>query len=400
MRIRNLIGPALCLAMISLSGCGDDAPQPTQPTTTKISGLASKGPIKTGKVKVYAIRNGVEDTSAPIGQALTDDRGNYSVDCGSYKGPVLIEVTGGSFEDEASGDAVTLKAPLRAIISDASTGSKTVAITPLTEMAYKKAKGGGEYTVASIDEANAQISAMFRISDIVATLPVSGGASDDQKTRDEQKKYAAACGSFSQLVNDNRNSGESLDDALARHLSEIGDEVEHNGGISDDTRNRINYAMTGFNNSGRNQTGGTANPIPVPTGGLLKLRTAGASGTIGGIDVTVNLPAGVTVKADANTGETASGAVSISGSAAVGSNKLSSAKFTPASGGNPARLKIILINTSGFGQGGEFVTIRFDLTGESLPAPTAFSVTGFAATDLSASPLSGINAEPLSVAGI
>lgn len=393
-RARAIIGLALSMVITALTGCGGGGGGAAAPaaTTTKISGMASKGPIKVGTVKVYAIRSGAEDRSAPIGQGETDSGGNYSIDVGSYTGPLLVEVTGGSYTDEVSSATVALKAPIRAIISNAATGTKTVAITPLTELAYKKAQGVGAFTTASIDEANKNISDFYKLADIVSTLPVAGGADDNQK------KYAFALGAFAQYVNNNKNQGESLDDALPRLLTRIGDEMKNDGGLLPATIDGINTAITDFTNSGKNQTGITIPPIPAPTSGLLKLGTSGTADTIGAIDMTVNLPAGVIVNANATTGEVTSGVITISGVAAVGDSKLASAKFTPAAVGAPAQLHIVLINATGFGLG-EFVTVRFDLdTGGSFPTgASAFSVTGFSPKGLTGATLSGITAAPASV---
>src|SRR5512147_2222614 len=132
------------------------------------------------------------------------------------------------------------------------------------------------------------------------------------------------------------------------------------------------------------------------TGGLLKLGAVGAATTlIGGIDLRVNLPAGVTIDADPATGEAAGGAVALSGAAA--DNGLIAAKYAPASGTTPATLYIILINAAGF-HTGEFATVRFNLAeGTSLPAVGAFVITNFSAKGPDSSALSGIIAAPLSV---
>jgi hypothetical protein len=256
MRITRFIGPVLGLAVMTLSGCGGGASS-VPSTTTIISGMASKGPINAGTVKVFAVRNGTEDRTAPIGQGQTDANGNYSVDVGSFKGPVMVEVTGGSFTDEVAGVTVTLKAPLRAVFANASTGTRTVAVTPLTELACKKAKGG-QLTRATIDDANKKMATKFKLAEIVTTLPVAGGGSDDQK------KYAAACGSISQLVNSSKHSGESLDDALSRVIGEMESEIEHSGDLSDDSTTRLNAAIDDFNNSGKNKSGSTGAHVEAP----------------------------------------------------------------------------------------------------------------------------------------
>jgi hypothetical protein len=131
------------------------------------------------------------------------------------------------------------------------------------------------------------------------------------------------------------------------------------------------------------------------TAGILKLGTAGAPNLIGGIDLTVDLPAGVSVEADPKTGEAATGVVTSLGTASGGN--LTVAKYAPASGGTPARLHIIVISAGGFPVG-EFAAVRFDLAGGAgLPASDAFALTGFSAISPDGSKLGGVSAAPVSV---
>jgi hypothetical protein len=380
MKMNRLIGLVLALTVSALSGCHGGGSE-----STVISGMVSKGPVTGGTVKVYAIHDGVAATTAPIGQGTTDNIGNYTIDVGDYTGPVLVEVTGGSFTDEVSGVSFFLKATMRAVLSNAVPGGQTAAVTPLTELAYKKASGAG-LSPASIDDANAKMASFFGLTNIISTLPVAGGAGDDQK------KYAVVLAAVAQFINNNKNPSESMDDALPRLLTQLGDEVKNAGGFSIGTINSFNTAITDFGKSGRNTTGVTITPLPAPTSGLLKIRTDQSPDTIGAIDVTVSFPAGVSVSADAATGEPAAGVVTASGVAA-GNNDLVAAKFTPASGGSPAQLHAALVDVTGFGPG-EFMTIKFDVdAGGSFPASaSAFSVTGFSATGTRSGPLSGVTA--------
>src|SRR6185369_7278222 len=133
------------------------------------------------------------------------------------------------------------------------------------------------------------------------------------------------------------------------------------------------------------------------TGGLLKLGAVGTTtDLIAGMDLWVNLPAGVTVDADPSSGEAATGAVTSSG-AAGGSNSLVAAKYAPAAAGTPAMLHIVVANAAGLNPG-EFVTVRFNVAaGASFPALNAFTVANFSAKGLDSLPLSGMTAAPLSV---
>jgi hypothetical protein len=400
MKAKYLLAPVLCLAVLALTGCGSSGSNDNTAATTTIpvtssviSGIASKGPIDTGTVKVFAIRSGVTDTSVPIAQGTTDANGNFTVDAGGFTGSVMVEVTGGTFKDEVTGAVVALKAPMRTVIDVVSAGTKTAAVTPLTELATKRAQGHAAMTPAIINECNANVGATFNVPDIVSTLPVANGTP-------EQKKHSAACGSFSQLANDSKHAGESLDDALARVMTDMGNEVEHNGGLSDDSLNRINTAITEFNSGGHNETGTTI-PAAAPSGGVLKISTAGTAATIGALDMTVNLPAGTTVTADPATGEAAAGTITVSGAAALHGGSQAAAKVTPASGGAPGKVVISMINPNGFGAG-ECVTIDFKLeAGATLPAnSTAFTVTGVAAKALDGTPLTGVTAAPMSLAAM
>src|SRR6185369_1625737 len=210
MRARSFLSSVIYLAVLALSGCGGGGggggetpvtPVTVPPQATTLTGMASKGPIQAGTVKAFAVSFGAVDTSKPIGQGVTDGSGNYLLDIGQYKGPVLMEVTGGTFSDEVSGTTVTLKTPMRAIFTNVTTGTKKVAITPITELAFRKAKGSGPLTADTISSANAGVATIFGLKDIVSILPDAGALNGDQK------KYAAACGTFSQLVNSSRKSG-------------------------------------------------------------------------------------------------------------------------------------------------------------------------------------------------
>ncbi len=396
MKLRNLLVLVLSLAVLALAGCGssssNNTPVSTQPGTqpalsTVINGLASKGPINTGTVKVFAVRNGVTDTSVPIATGTTDANGNFTVDAGGFNGPVVVEVTDGSFTDEVTGAKVTLKTPLRTMVADVSTGTSTVAVTPLTELAAKRTETHAAITPDVINESNKNVGATFQLADIVTTLPIATGTA-------EQKKHASACGAISQLVNSSRHAGESTDDALSRVMGEMETEIENSGGLSDDSISKINTAVTEFNSSGK----GSGAPVAAPTDGVLKISTSGAS-FMGALDMTLNLPAGVTVTvADPATGEAAAGTVTNSGAAGTGTQV--AAKVIPTTGGTPGQVVIGMINPAGFG-GGECLTIDFKIaTGVNLPAAADFTITGVSAKDLGAKLINGVTAAPKSVAAM
>jgi hypothetical protein len=167
------------------------------------------------------------------------------------------------------------------------------------------------------------------------------------------------------------------------------------GGLSDDSINKINTAVTEFNTSGKNPSGSVA-PSATPAGGVLKISTAGAN-VIGALDLTVNLPAGVTMNVvDPATGEAVAGTVVSSGAAAAGTQVV--AKVIPVAGGTPGKVVIGMINSTGFNSG-ECVTIDFNVAaGTNFPAATDFTITGVSAKDVNAKLINGVTAAPKSVA--
>ncbi len=129
--------------------------------------------------------------------------------------------------------------------------------------------------------------------------------------------------------------------------------------------------------------GSEAGPATQYTKAVVKLATAPH---IGGVAVTLALPAGVTVNSTANPPQTDAGAVVASGMAASNSYVIST--YTQASGGSPATVQVSLMNTNGFGVG-EFVTIDCNLSGVS-PAAGDFTVQSATVDDLNGSSINGV----------
>jgi len=121
-----------------------------------------------------------------------------------------------------------------------------------------------------------------------------------------------------------------------------------------------------------------------PTTATLKIMSQGTSTQIGGINVSVALPAGVTVKAIADGDKlvTESGVVVVSGiTAAAGTNTLATATYTAATPTAPGTVMVQVANADGFGTG-EFVTINCDIAAGNNPKATDFTVTLVQAVDI------------------
>ncbi|GAC1465865.1 MAG: hypothetical protein PVSMB11_01240 [Desulfuromonadaceae bacterium] len=360
-KIKPILSVAFALAIMTLLGCGGGgggtaAPGNSQPIT--ISGVAAKGPINGGNIKVYDVKNGKVDFGTVLGSGNTamDGSGGYSVTLNSAPaGPVVVEVSGGSYTDEASGTpAVALNIPLRAVVSSVADGAK-IAVTPMTNLAFEQVDGIGAYTTVEIDDANTQIGAFFGIKDIIKSLPFDPTQPVPAGAIADQIKYAGILGVYSQLVNDRKGAG-TLEDARAAELKELVTELKTNGGFSQATVDKFNIAINNYIKGGRNRSGVVPTSIAFNSG-VLQLITTGtlpAATFINGIDCTITLPAGVTVKSDPATGDILAGVVASVSLAAT--NSFVTAKYDKAAG----TVHIILLNVQPGFAIGEFAHLEFD----------------------------------------
>ncbi len=231
------------LAGIFLVGCGSGGGGSTGPEATQepvivtksVSGIASKGPIDSGKVAVYAVdENGTIGNS--LGEALTTAEGTYSINIGTYTGNILVQVTGGTYTDEATGDNGIPNPGLKAAVAGVS-ADVSVAITPLTEIAVQYT--GGTLTKARIDDANSLLSTMAGV-DIITTMPANVISSIAATATEAEKTYGLMLASLSQLAQDYGKD-------ISETISLIKDDLSDNK-MLDDTGGDILDALAVFCN--------------------------------------------------------------------------------------------------------------------------------------------------------
>ncbi|MFY3743639.1 hypothetical protein ACOQFB_07005 [Anaeromyxobacter sp. Red801] len=176
-----------------LSGAGGQLPGGTGQGAGQgmMTGTAFMGAMSGGTVTAYAVSGGARGqalAAAPLGAS-----GAFSVGLGAYSGPVMLEVAGATFEDEATGTSMPMASGdvLTACIPSVASGATTsgVQVTPLTTMAQAMAQGmPGGMTAATAAAANAGIGSYFMAGDVLGTMPMdpsvagSGtGATQDQR---------------------------------------------------------------------------------------------------------------------------------------------------------------------------------------------------------------------------
>jgi len=130
--------------------------------------------------------------------------------------------------------------------------------------------------------------------------------------------------------------------------------------------------------------GGTQKPAAAAVTATVKIAAAGTlptNSTIGGVDLALTLPAGVTVKASPGSLSALvpdAGIVTASGAAAANSRVY--AVYTAGAGAAPGTVRILLANTAGFSTG-EFVTVKCDIASGSTPTTADFSASGIKFVD-------------------
>lgn len=235
----------LAVAVSGITGCGGGGGGGSSDsgggTSVVISGIASKGLISGGTVKISSL-NTDGATGSQLGTATTQS-GAFSVSIGVYSGNILVEVTGGTYKDEATGYTVSNTTTLRAAILDV-TVDRSIAVTPLTEIAVQKA---GTLTSSNVEAANTLASNMIGGVDITSTLPVEVTSASSAAATQAQKDYSLMLAAISEMVKD----GYAADVASA--ITAIKNDLSDNQ--LDSTGSNISAALSTFITSANNQSG-------------------------------------------------------------------------------------------------------------------------------------------------
>lgn len=211
-RLWMLILLVYSLSLIQLYGCGggggnavSEGVGGTQDVSGTISGAAIKGPVADATVTAFSIKS--DGTKGEqIGAGKTDAQGNFSLAVGDYSGPVMLQMTGGSYTDEATGVNMNMGHldSLTCVISFMPAGfmMSGIQMTPLTSMAQNMAQFmAGGMTPANITTANTAIAKYFSIGNILFTTPMNplvlnAGNGADQN----MKNYGMAIAAMSEYA--------------------------------------------------------------------------------------------------------------------------------------------------------------------------------------------------------
>lgn len=145
------------------------------PATSTISGSAVKGPVANATVTVKNAASG-----ATLATTTTNASGAYSVDV-QFDGDVIVEVSGGTYLDEATNVSTPLATPMKAVLN-VNGGNVTGVVTPLTTLAYSVAFGnaGSGVTASAFNTAAGNVANQFQLNgvNLVSSAPIVGSGAN------------------------------------------------------------------------------------------------------------------------------------------------------------------------------------------------------------------------------
>ncbi len=172
-----------------------------------VTGVAYDGIIVNGKVTIYAFDG---NQGATLAEGMTNAAGAYSIDLRVASQPVMIEITGGSYQEEASGHVVPLQEGQRLLALALYTPDIPLTVhatywtTLAAGLAQYKVKTGATATQA-IEDANKEISDLLGLP-ILTTVPLEPtvplNRRDNLTPELEYGYFAAAVSKWTALASD------------------------------------------------------------------------------------------------------------------------------------------------------------------------------------------------------
>jgi hypothetical protein len=270
---------AACSAALLIAACGGSDSTPA--ASTSVSGSVVKGPVDGATVRFYAV-NAAGAKGALLGTTTTGAGGSYNITLADYAGAVLVEATGGTYTDEATGTTKPLSETMSVMLTSGTEGgSISGVVTPLTTIAYSLALNGGSgATVATYGAALNSIAAQFNLSaiNLATTVPsVTGTTNSYGQMLRAVSQYVANGGTLATFLS--WNSPAALNGAFATAYSTI------NGGSVTFSFNNNSVTVSTGSGGSSGSSGSSAGSCGV---------TVSGSGTYtppGGSSIPFSLPA-------------------------------------------------------------------------------------------------------------
>ncbi|MFX4229047.1 MAG: hypothetical protein ACFHHU_14630 [Porticoccaceae bacterium] len=223
----------IIVCALALTGCGGSGGSNTNPgpsaagssvdpggsgsTGFEIGANFIKGPVTDGSCELFQVdASGNQGSSLGVAGNSVDGLVEFP-DPVNYTGTVLLECSGGTYVDEATGN--TLNAPVMRAVANLG-ADRNFVVSPLTEMAFQLAETAGNLGTA-LTTYNGQIAGLFGIEgDITEVLPAA--SLEDIDEVEESGQYLLALTLLSQMQAD---SGNTLTTLIADLASDLMDNI-------------------------------------------------------------------------------------------------------------------------------------------------------------------------------
>ncbi|WP_290493548.1 hypothetical protein [Alcanivorax sp.] len=204
---------------VAIAGCGGGGGSsggggsaPAAPKST-VAGAVTKGPVGGATLYLYAMdAAGNKTGDAVAGPIVTEADGSWSVQVpDSVPRPLLIESSGGTYTDEATGTDVTA-GNLNSFLPE---GAQTAAVTPLSELLVRSARehlaaNAGASLEDGVNAGRDVLDDVLGVSfDPLTTVPATSG--DDAAA----KQYAAVLGGLSTQANNLSGTTDPFETVIA-----------------------------------------------------------------------------------------------------------------------------------------------------------------------------------------
>ncbi|CAA0096838.1 Uncharacterised protein [BD1-7 clade bacterium] len=229
MKNRTILWAATLLAVGALTACSgggnnssDD--KPTTQGTVDISGQAFKGPLSGSVIRAF------DSTNTLLAETTTDASGNYQLTLDhAFRGVIRIEVSGGQYIDEATGNSTPLSKPIQAL-KNITSSDEVVHVTPVTELATRSAQANGsQVTPTIVENANERIADAFSLTaDIVTTKPVNLLDTNNAGKSGNGVDYSLVIAGMTQVV---KNSNET--DTIDALIDKLDEDLKDNQQLDD-----------------------------------------------------------------------------------------------------------------------------------------------------------------------
>lgn len=202
---------------VALAGCSDGSSTraPTEPTTSSVNGSVTKGPVAGATVLIYSMDASGEASGEPVaGPVIADDSGAWSANVpDSASRPLLVEATGGSYTDEATGTVIQIGD--RKLRSFLPAGASSSSISPASEVVVRAARqflsaNSGATLEEGIESGIKTLRSALGITFDPLTVTPDPNAADV-----EPRQYAAILGGLSTLANNQSPGTDPLDTVIA-----------------------------------------------------------------------------------------------------------------------------------------------------------------------------------------